>query len=215
MSRRHVLPVLAVTLLLAGCAAEPVDEPATPTPSPTATASPTPTAVVPASVQCLESGTWVVDNARAAELFAEGLRSSASDVTAERSGESVWEFADGTLTRTFTDWQLSFSAVLELPGSPAVTETTTLGGVTTAAYEVTETDVVTQPADVSALTVDLVVTENGAPRTFDDPGSSARRGEEQAESWGYTCDGDTLLLADRLEDGTLSESFGTILLHRR
>lgn len=206
--------MLTASVLLAGCAAQDTAAPPASTsaaPSPT----PSPTASVPASVQCLESGTWVVDNARRAELFAEGLRSAATDVTAEQVGEVTYEFSDGVLTRTFTGSQLTFAAVLDGVGGGHVTETTTLDGTTTAPYEVTETDVVTQAADVTALVVDVVATRDGAPVTFDDPGSTARENEQRSEAWGFTCDGDTLLLADRRDDGTLSETYGTILLHRR
>lgn len=208
--------LLVVPVLLAGCATGP-DVPPQSTTSP---ATPTPAAVVtpapPAWASCVESGSWVVDNARQADLFAEGLRSAATGVTAARTGEATWVFADGVLTRTFSAWQLDYAALLDMGGTAAqVTETSTLNGSTTAAYEVTGTDVVTQVADVSALTVDVVATKDGAPFVLDDPGSSAREVEQQAVSWGVTCDGDTLSLAARSEDGTLAQTFGTVLLHRR
>lgn len=209
-ARTGALGAAAVVLLVGGCSGAPTAAPSTVAAAPTPTASPTPTP--PASVQCLESGTWVVDNAREAELFAEGLRGVASDVAAARTGEATFVFEDGVLTRTFTAWQLSFSAVL---GGAAVTEATTLGGATTAAYEVTETDVVTQPADVAGLTIDTQATRGGAPVTFDDPGSGPRENQQVAQRWGFTCDDTTLLLANRRADGSLAETVGTILLQRR
>lgn len=218
LSRRPAAACLALAAVLTGCSTgagnAPADAAPTSPAAPTPTPSPTPT--VPASVQCLEGGTWVVDNDRDAQLFAEGLGTAATDVAASRAGEATWVFADGVLTRTFTAWQRTFSAVLvAAPGSPQVTETQTLDGTTTATYEATATDVVTQAADVAGLTITVAATRNGAPVEFDDSGSNAREGEQRAGSWGFTCDGETLLLAERNEDGTLAQTSGTTLLRRR
>lgn len=208
--RTGMIGAAALALLVSGCSGAPTAAPSTVAATPTPSASFSPTQ--PAAVQCLESGTWVVDNAREADLFAEGLRGAATDVVATRTGEAAYEFSDGVLTRTFTAWQLTFSAVL---GRSPVTDSTTLDGATVATYEVTETDVVAGPADVTGLAVATQATRDGAPVTFDDPGSGARENQQASQDWGFTCDGTTLLLADRLPDGTLAETFGTILLHRR
>ncbi|UZN02168.1 hypothetical protein [Cellulomonas sp. S1-8] len=210
------LAAALVVLVAGGCAGTPADPPPTsaaPIESPTESATPAP--VVPASVQCLESGVWVVDAAREATLFAEGLSMHAADVSAEYTGEAVYTFADGVLTRTYTGWQEYFSAILDAPGSPLVTETATQEGSTTAAYEATETDVVTQAADVTGLTVTVAGTRDGAPVTFDDPGANRVTAETEAQTWAFTCEGDTLRLSERDEAGQPGGEYATTVLQRR
>jgi hypothetical protein len=75
--------------------------------------------------------------------------------------------------------------------------------------------VVTQPADVSGLTIDVQATKNDAPVTSDDPGSSARASEAMARTWGFTCEGDTLLVGPRGNDGAVSQTAGSYAFTRR
>lgn len=210
---RHLrrLPLLVpIAILLTACATVGDD---TPTPVAPSSLEPTATPVVPASVACLESGTWLVDPEHDAEGFTEVLESIASDVQVARTGQAAYVFEDGQLTRTYSQWSLSFSAVLIAMGNVPVTETTTLDGANVTTYEATEDRIDVAPADVSGLTADTVATENGAPRTFEDPGSGVLESAGAEQSWAFVCDEDTLELGTATEDGTLPSS-NRIVLHR-
>ena len=102
-------------------------------------------------VACLQ-GTWVVDATREAEVLTAAVQAESPESSVARSGEAVYTFADGVLTRTYTAWTESFTVVP--PGTPDLTftSTQTTEGSTTAPFDASGALVVVSAADATNLT---------------------------------------------------------------
>lgn len=207
---RAALPlVLGAVALTAACTTGTTDETA-----PEATLD---AAADAEKVACLE-GTWVVDGAREAEVLTAAVQAESPESSVARSGEAVYTFAEGVLTRTYTAWTESFTVVP--PGTPDVTftSTQTTEGSTTAPFDASGALVVVSAADASGVTSTASSTENGAEVTT---GQDARAARQEFESrpvtWRYSCDGDTLRLVEQVpnaEEADPAADEATVLSRR-
>ena len=205
------LAVLCAVALTAACTTGTTDE-----------AEPRTEATVDAAadaekVACLE-GTWVVDGAREAEVLTAAVQAESPESSVARSGEAVYTFAEGVLTRTYTAWTESFTVVP--PGTPDVTftSTQTTEGSTTPPIDASGALVVVSAADASGVTSTASSTENGAEVTTGQDAQAARQEfESRPVTWRYSCDGDTLRLVEQVanaEEADPAVEEATVLTRR-
>lgn len=170
-----------------------------------------------AKVACLQ-GTWVVDAAREAEVLTAAMQADSPEASAERSGEVVYTFAEGVLTRTYTGWTESFTVVPA--GTPDITftSTQTIEGSTTAPFDASGALVVVSAGDASGITATASATENGEEvPTGQDAQAARQEFESRPVTWRYSCEGDTLRLVEQVPESDPADpaSDAATLLTRR
>lgn len=213
--------ILLATAASAGCATTPAPPAATATSASTATSSPTPSPSIPASVACLEGGTWVADLARASGRHTAMWETRTPGSFVEFRGERTFTFADGTLTRTTSGYSRLVSTLSRTGGR--YEGTTTQDGTLTTPYTATEREFTIPETDGDDITVVSHVVVDGAPLPEDVVAEDSelwRADEVEAHTWWFSCDGDTLLLSERDEDmppttDELTEDRAWEVLHRR